>query len=223
MNNFFIGLFDFKRKVMKTIVITGATSGIGKSTAQQLSELGYRVVMLVRNIEKGKSVKLNDENAGSISEIIYCDLENLETVKEAAEKLAEKYDSIDVLINNDGGLFQNKYETVDGLERSFQVNHLGHFYLTNELIPLLASNGGGRIVNVSSEMHKYAKPDFRNLQMLDNYSGARQYGNVKLYNIYFTQELAERFSDKGIIANAVHPGGVNTNFDRDMKGFFKFG
>lgn len=206
-----------------TTVITGATSGIGEATASALAKKGHALYLLVRDVVKGDALKkkLVAETGNKDIHIIYCDLTDLATVVKAADELTAKLFNINVLINNAGGMFNDFTLTKDGFELTFASNHLGHFLLTKRLMPLL-QKGHARIINLSSDLHKSGKPDLDNLQNPDKYSAIKAYGNSKLFNIYFTKSLAERYKDKGITAFALHPGVVKTSFNSKLTGFIKF-
>lgn len=206
-----------------TTVITGATSGIGEATAIALAKKGHALYLLVRDVAKGEELKkrLLAETGNKEIHIIYCDLTDLATVVNASNELTAKLFNINVLINNAGGMFNDFTLTNDGFELTFASNHLGHFLLTKRLMPLL-EKGHARIINVSSDLHKSGKPDLDNLQNPDTYSAIKAYGNSKLFNIYFTKSLAERYKDKGITAYALHPGVVKTSFNSKLTGFIKF-
>jgi len=144
-------------------------------------------------------------------------------VREAAAELNNgKLFAINVLINNAGGMFDKKEISKDGFEMTFVTNHLGHFLLTNSILPLL-EKGHARIINLSSEGHKMGKANFDDLQWEQRaYSAITAYGTAKLFNIYFTKSLAEKYADKGISSFAVHPGVVRTAFGAESSGFSKF-
>jgi NAD(P)-dependent dehydrogenase (short-subunit alcohol dehydrogenase family) len=205
---------------VKTTVITGATSGIGKATAFTLAKRGHALYLLVRDIGKGEEVKkeIARQTGNQQVFIIKCDLSELQSVRLAAEELSSKLFNINLLINNAGGMFVKRKESADGFEMTFAVNYLGHFALTHYLMPLLA-RGHARIINVSSEAYRMAKPDLDDLQLLNKYSPFKAYANSKLFNIYFTKSLAEKYADKGILAYALHPGMVNTAFGIDSTGY----
>jgi NAD(P)-dependent dehydrogenase (short-subunit alcohol dehydrogenase family) len=207
---------------IKTTVITGATSGIGKETALALAQKGHAIYMLARNAAKADEVRKEIIAASNNQEVyvIPCNLADLSSVKTAAEVLKEKLFAINVLINNAGGLFAERELSKDGFEMTFAINHLGHFLLTSCLMPLL-EKGQARIINVSSEAHKIGKPEFGDLQAGHGYSSFRRYGMAKLFNIYFTKSLAERYQAKGITAFALHPGVVNTAFWAASSGWTK--
>jgi NAD(P)-dependent dehydrogenase (short-subunit alcohol dehydrogenase family) len=203
-----------------TTVITGSTSGIGQVTAIELAKKGHAIYMLVRNTEKGEQVKqeIISKTGNKNIYVIKCDVSDLQSVRSAAEELKSKLFNINILINNAGSAFLEKQISKDGFELTFALNHLGHFLLTNELMPLL-EKGHARIINVSSEAHKNAKPNFDDLNWEHTpYKGFSAYGISKLYNIYFTKSLAEKYKDKGILAYSLHPGVVNTNIWNGTKG-----
>jgi len=211
---------------LKTVVITGGTSGIGKETALALAGKDYAVYMLVRNTNKGELVKKEIITATGNKEVhvVYCDLADLKTVRDAAQTLKSKLFAINVLINNAGGIVAGRQKSKDGFEMTFAINHLGHFLLTLSIMPLL-ERGQARIINVSSNAHKMGKPEFDDLKAdynaINKYSAIKAYGRAKLFNIYFAQSLAERYKNKGITAYSLHPGIVKTNFGSKLTGFAK--
>ena len=208
---------------IKTTIITGATSGIGKETALALAKAGHAVYMLVRDTAKGETIReeiMTESNSREVY-VVVCDLSDMRSVKAAAEVLKEKLFAINVLINNAGGIFNERELSADGLEMTFASNHLGHFLLTQCLMPLL-ERGQARVINVSSEAHKMGKPWFSNLLWEQGYSPMKVYSMAKLFNIYFAKSLAERYKSKGITAFALHPGVVNTGFGVGLGGFGKF-
>ncbi len=207
---------------IKTTVITGATSGIGEETALALAKEGHALYLLVRNIIKGDELKkrLITETGNSQIYVLKCDLADLQTVKDAAAQLTGKLFAINILINNAGGVFQERELSKDRFEMTFTTNHLGHFLLTNSLMPLL-QKGQARIINVSSEAHKIGVPQFDDLQWEQSYNAWKAYGMNKLFNIYFTQSLASKFGSTGILAFSLHPGVVSTGFWNEFKGIKK--
>jgi len=199
---------------LKTTVITGVTSGIGKETALGLAKKDHALYLLVRNVPKGEALKKDiiAQTGNKNIHVVKCDLADLQSVREAADELNGKLVSINVLINNAGGIFAEKQLTKDGFEMTFATNHLGHFLLTLSLMPLL-EKGHARVINVSSSAHQMGKPNFDDIQWAQHkYSAWRAYGMAKLYNLYFTKSLAEKYADKGVSSFAVHPGLVKTNF-----------
>ena len=208
---------------MKTVLITGATSGIGKATAIALAKRGFQVVFIARNDVKAANVKkeiISVSNNNSVDFLI-ADLSSLNQVRKCATLFRGKHKSFDVLINNAGLCLPYRRITEDGFEETFQVNHLSHFLLTNLLLDLLKKAPAARIINVSSAVYKNASFDPGNLQSEQNFSSFGAYSNTKLLNMLFTIELAERLNGIGITVNALHPGVVKTNFGSEMKGFHK--
>jgi len=205
-----------------TTIITGATSGIGEQTALALAKKDHALYLLVRNTEKGFQLKhkLEAETGNQHIFVVQCDLADMQSVNDAAEELKAKLFAINVLINNAGGIFNERELTKNGFEMTFAVNHLGHFLLTKLLMPLL-EKGHARIINVSSDAHKAGKPAFDDLQAVQGYSSIKAYGMAKLFNIYFTKSLTEKYADKGITAFALHPGIVNTGFGAGTSGLVK--
>lgn len=203
----------------RTSVITGATSGIGEATALALARKDHAVYLLVRNVQKGEQLQqeIISQTGNQSVFVIYCDLADMKTVCAAAAELKGKLFAINTLINNAGGIVQKRQLSKDGLELTFALNHMGHFLLTQQLMPLL-ERGQARIINLSSMAHKFGRPVFKNLQFEHDYSAMKAYGQAKLFNIYFTKSLAERFGAKGITAYAVHPGVVNTGFGSGLSG-----
>lgn len=205
---------------LKTTIITGATSGIGQETALALAKHGHALYLLVRNTPKGERLKkeITDKTGNKEIFVVRCDLADLESVREAADELTQKLFAINTLINNAGGIFEERELNKNGFEMTLVTNHLGHFLLTTSLMPLL-QKGQARIINVSSDAHKQAKPQFDDLQWEQSYSAMKAYGMSKLFNIYFAQSLAEKYAANGILAFSLHPGVVKTGFGSELKGF----
>lgn len=194
----------------KICLVTGATDGIGKVTALDLAASGATVIGVGRNPDKIQAV-MNE--AGNLPlEFLTADLSSLEQIRALAEIFKTKFDRLDVLVNNAGALFTNYRETVDGIEMTFALNHLSYFLLTNLLLDKLSPNA--RVVNVSSNAHEGSTIHFDDLGYKRSYSAWTAYGASKLANILFTYELARRLHGTKITTNALHPGFVNTNFQR---------
>jgi NAD(P)-dependent dehydrogenase (short-subunit alcohol dehydrogenase family) len=144
-------------------------------------------------------------------------------VVKAAEAIRSETTHLDCLVNNAGGIFDKKALTRDGVEISLSANHLGHFLLTNRLLPTLLAAKNPKVINVSSEAHRMAKPNFQDLNFEKaSYNSFLAYANVKLFNILFTKSLVEKFGSKGLKSYSLHPGVVKTNFGKDTKGLFQF-
>ncbi len=199
----------------KLCVITGANSGIGFETAKELAKQGAFIVMVCRNEDKAEVAKqeILKGTTGGGADIVICDFSSQKEIRSAADEIKSKYKKIDVLINNHGFIAGDYNETVEGLEETFGVNHIGYFLFTNLLLDHVKAAGKARIINVASEAHRSAtKFDPDNLQLKNNFSTWKAYGNSKLYNILFTVELADRLKDSGVTANSLHPGVIASNF-----------
>ncbi|MBI3677488.1 MAG: SDR family oxidoreductase [Proteobacteria bacterium] len=209
----------------KTVVITGATSGIGEVAADRLAAKGFRIVFIARDSARGeKTLKhLNAIAPGAEHAAHYADLSRISEMKRVAAEIAAAEPKIDVLVNNAGAVFASRQMTQDGLEMTFAVNHMAYFVLTNMLLPKLQAAGGARVVSTASDAHKGAKLDFDDLQSKRSYSGFAVYGRSKLCNILFTRELARRIQGTGVTANCLHPGFVATRFGDNTGGLLSFG
>src|SRR5215210_2389282 len=205
----------------KTALITGGTSGIGKATAVALAAMGANVVVVGRNPERGAAAveEIKAQSHSRSVELMLADLSVQAEVRGLAEEFLGSYDRLDVLANNAGLVQSNRTETPDGIETTLAINHLAPFLLTNLLIDRLMESAPGRVITTSSEAQRWGSMDFGDLQSRRNYRGMPVYGMTKLANIMFTYELAERLEGTGVTANCVHPGGVNTNFGTNNRGF----
>lgn len=198
------------------LAITGPTSGIGRGAVKVLSASFDRLLLLCRNLEKGTQLKkeLSELNTELKIDIIKCDLSELSSVQQAADRIKEHYDHIDCLINNAGMVSASKKESIDGYELMMATNYIGPFLLTHELIPLVMKSDRKQIVVVSSGAYKFApaKEPFFKPTRFNPISG---YGRSKLGTLYLAQELHEQYSREGLRATAVHPGMVSTNIGKD--------
>jgi NAD(P)-dependent dehydrogenase (short-subunit alcohol dehydrogenase family) len=208
----------------KICVITGATSGIGLVTAQALAAKGARLVLIGRDPAKGDAARAQiRRGAPSANVDIHCaDLSRLDEMRRVGA-LLQNLPRIDVLINNAGAIFWHRQTTPDGLERTFALNHMAYFVLTDCLRERLRQSAPARIVNVASEAHRGVSLDFGDLQCARDYSGWTAYRRSKLCNILFTRELARRLEGSGVVANCLHPGFVASRFGDDNGGLFRIG
>lgn len=195
------------------VVITGANSGMGKATAIALAKKGAKVVLVCRNrvrgevaLEEVRMLTGNDQ-----VQLMICDLGSQHSIREFCTVFRREYQRLDILINNAGVVLPGRYETADGFELQLGVNHLGHFLLTNLLLDLLKESTPSRIINVSSGAHKIGRIHFDNINLTNNYTLWRAYGQSKLANILFTYELARRLEGTGVTVNCLHPGAVATS------------
>ena len=230
---------------MKTILITGATDGIGKQTLLNIAKEKHHIIFVGRNQDKCDSVKSEVIEATSNENIDFfvSDLSLVSENKLLANKVKEKYAKLDVLLNNVGALFLKREETKEGFEKTFALNHLGVFTLTMDLLEMLKSNKHARIINVASAAHynvvdKFSKEktnrtfiesllfkthfNTEDLQAKVKYKGAQQYSRSKLMNVLFTYKLAsEHLAGTSVTANCLHPGFVASKFGHNNSGFFK--
>ncbi|EYF05172.1 oxidoreductase, short chain dehydrogenase/reductase family [Chondromyces apiculatus DSM 436] len=195
----------------RVVVITGATGGIGKAAAIALAQQGASVVLVARDMGRGEEVRAAVREAtGKEAELLLADLGVQAEVRRLASELLERFPKIHVLLNNAGVVNLKREVTIDGLEATFAVNHLGPFLLTNLLLERLQESAPARIVNVSSDAHTFGALDLDDLQSERRYGVARVYGISKLCNILFTRELSRRLAGSGVTVNSLHPGAVAT-------------
>ena len=202
----------------KVVLITGATSGIGKATALELADMGATVVIIGRDQEKGKRVmeEIASATGNQALDFIKCDLASLDEVKKASSEFRSRYQRLDVLIDNAGGVNGQRKVTIDGYEYTFGVNHLAHFLLTDLLLDLLKASAPSRVVVVSSAAHGNGHIDFEDLMSEERYGTFRAYSQSKLANVVFAFELARRLKGTGVTVNALHPGLARTNFSKGL-------
>lgn len=205
----------------RTAVITGASAGIGRATARLLAEQGWNVIGIGRDAARSaeSEAELGSAAQGGKVHFLRADFTSMADVKRLAGEIAALTGRIDTLINNAGGVRDARYETVDGLEATFAANHLAPFLLTRELLPLLratvplAGAENVRVLAVSSTGHEYCKAmNWDDLQFTENFSTGAAYCQAKLANLLFTRELARQLASEGIVAQAMHPGVVASNF-----------
>jgi NAD(P)-dependent dehydrogenase (short-subunit alcohol dehydrogenase family) len=197
----------------KTILVTGANSGLGKATSILLAKTGAKVVMMSRDQNRGRlaleEVKHHSQNPDV--DLMICDLGSKERIEQCCQEFRRTYKSLDVLINNAGVILPGYHTTQDGFELQFGVNHLGHFLLTNRLLDLITKSAPARIINISSGAHKLGKIHFEDVNLKKNYTLWRAYSQSKLANILFTYLLAEKLKNKNVTVNTLHPGAVASN------------
>ena len=193
-------------------LLTGATAGIGKAAAGFLASQGYEMVLLGRNPLKLENTaeKIRAQTGGNVHTLV-ADFADLQQVRRVTERFKEQFPRLDILINNAGAYFNRRHPTSYGVEKTFLVNHLAAFLLTNHLLDWLYKSPSGRIINVSSNAHESGRLDLDDLNFDRMYFGFWAYGRSKLANILFTYELARRLRDAHITVNALHPGRVGTD------------
>ncbi|WP_434401630.1 oxidoreductase [Planococcus sp. 11815] len=213
----------------KRVVITGANSGLGLETAKHFARLGERVILAVRDLEKGQAAEqeIREESPEATIEVMQLDLSDLESVRTFAETFISRFDSLDLLINNAGVMTPPYAKTKDGFELQFGSNHLGHFALTGLLLPLLLRTENSRVVTLSSLAHRNSAIHFDNLGGSKGYKAMKFYGQSKLANLMFATELDKRLKQHGLstVSVACHPGISSTNLfkigGREMPRIFK--
>lgn len=212
----------------KTVLITGATSGIGKVAATELARMGAHVVVHGRNAEKAAAVQQEIIRATGNDQVtlLLGDLSEKAGVLELAATFSNRYNKLDVLVNNAGGVMNKQREvTADGWEKTIALNVLAPFMLSALLYPKLLAAGEGRIINVSSAAHRMAKAGVDDFMYEKKYNPMRAYGDAKLYVILLGQEFTRRarqFPQNNVVMNALHPGVVATNFAGESNSFYNF-
>jgi NAD(P)-dependent dehydrogenase (short-subunit alcohol dehydrogenase family) len=197
----------------RAVLVTGGSRGIGRATALGLATMGARVAITGRDRERTEDAAREIRAAGGGQvDVFVADLAAQSQVRRLADEVLQSLSRIDVLINNAGGYWHTRHVTADGLERTFAVNHLAPFLLTNLLLDRLKQSAPARVVTVSSNAQNMGRIDFNDLQGEQSYSGGRAYNQSKLANVLFSYELARRLQTTSVTANALHPGMVSTSF-----------
>lgn len=204
----------------KVVLITGATNGIGKEAARQIAQTGATVVIAGRTEEKLNAVvsEIQQSTGNAQIEGVLADLSQVAGMRALATQFLARHQRLDVLLNNAGALFTERKLTVDGFERTFALNHLNYFLVTQLLLDTLKASAPARIVNVSSGVHTGGQINFDDLHGLKSYAPLRAYSQSKLANLMFTFELAKRLEGSGVTVNALHPGMVRSGFGRSNQG-----
>jgi NAD(P)-dependent dehydrogenase (short-subunit alcohol dehydrogenase family) len=200
----------------KVCLVTGATSGIGWETARALAAQGAPVALVGRDAARTQNAmeRIRASAPQAQTESYVVDLSSQEEVRRLAQEFRSRHDRLDVLVNDAGAMFPRRMESVDGIEMTLALNHLAPFLLTNLLLDTLTASAPSRVVTVSSGAHVGARINFDDLQFTRGYGPWRAYGQSKLMNILFTNELARRLAGTGVTANALHPGFVASNFGK---------
>jgi NAD(P)-dependent dehydrogenase (short-subunit alcohol dehydrogenase family) len=203
----------------KTMLVTGASGGIGKATALGLARMGAIVAITGRSSDRTEQAarEIRAASSGQV-EVFVGDLSSQSELRRLTDQVLQRLPRIDVLVNNVGGYWNTRHLTVDGLERTFALNHLAPFLLTNLLLDRLTASGAARVITVASNAQAMGRIDFDDLQGARSYSGARAYNQSKLANVLFTYELARRLRGSTVTANALHPGVVSTTFGAEDPG-----
>lgn len=198
----------------RTVLVTGGSSGIGYETARALAKMGAQVVLASRNLERTQAAAQRiSAETGDPVQAFGVDMSSQASVREFAAAFIKEVGQLDVLLNNAGAMLARRRESVDGIEMTLALNHLGPFLLTSLLLPLLQASEKGRVVNVASSAHSSGRPDWDDLQYKQRgYKSFQVYGQSKLFNIMFTKALARRLEGTGVTANCLHPGLVASGF-----------
>jgi NAD(P)-dependent dehydrogenase (short-subunit alcohol dehydrogenase family) len=204
----------------KVCMVTGANAGIGKQTAAELARRGAHVVMVARSRERGEIARADiiSLTGNNRVDLLVADLSSQAAIRAMVAEFKGAYERLDVLVNNAGAFFQQRQESIDGIEMTFALNHLGYFLPTVLLWDMLSAGEPARVVNVSSDAHRNARINFNDLQSKRWYQGFRAYGQSKLANVLFTYELNRRRGGAAVAINAVHPGFVASNFGKNNSG-----
>ena len=203
----------------RTVLVTGGTTGIGRATALGLATMGARLAITGRDRGRAEAAAREIRAAGGGQvDVFVADLSSQSQVRRLADEVLQSLPRIDVLVNNVGGYWNTRHVTPDGLERTFALNHLAPFLLTDLLLDRLRHSAPARVVTVASNAQALGRIDFDDLQGERSYSGARAYNQSKLANVLFTYELARRLAGTGVTANALHPGVVSTSFGAEDPG-----
>jgi retinol dehydrogenase 14 len=208
---------------MKTICVTGATSGIGLEAAVVLARTGARMVLVGRDAKKLKSAADDVRARGDAKDVftLTCDFSSQQSIRAFCEQYKKEHDRLDVLINNAGTVNKARTLTVDGIEHTFAVNHLGYFLTTNLLLDVIKKSAPARIVHTASVGHRRGTMDFDDLGFERGYFIMKAYSRSKLGNVLFSNELARRLAGSGVTSNALHPGAVATNIWSGAPGWSK--
>lgn len=213
---------DLQKMADKVVLITGGTGGIGKATAIGLATIGARVGITGRDLARAEQAAADIRaTSGNLAVNAFAaDMTSQAEVRRLAVAVLDTYPRLDVLVNNVGGFWAHRHSTADGLERTFALNYLAPFLLTNLLLDRLTASAPARVVTVSSGAQAMGRIAFDDLQGARDYSGQRAYNQSKLATVMFTNELARRLAGTGVTATCLHPGVVRTNFGAEDQAWF---
>ncbi|XP_018609723.1 retinol dehydrogenase 12 isoform X2 [Scleropages formosus] len=202
----------------KTVIITGANTGIGKETARDLAHRGARLILACRDAEKAEAAKkeITEDSGNQNVVVMKLDLSDTKSIRDFAELINKEEKQINILINNAGIMMCPYSKTADGFEMQFGVNHLGHFLLTYLLMDLIKRSAPARIVNVSSTAHTWGAINLDDINSEKSYDAKKAYGQSKLANILYTRSLAKRLEGTGVTAYSLHPGVVQSELWRHL-------
>lgn len=200
----------------KVCLVTGASRGIGFYVARELALIGASVILASHDQQRGEEAiqSINKFTGRETTSFMLVDLSSQNEIRTFTETFKQRYNRLDVLVNNAGGFFLNRRKSVDGIEMTFALNHLNYYMTTLLLLEPLLAGGPSRVVNVASESHRGAEMHFDDLQFENGYNGLKAYGQSKLANLLFTYELSRRLAQTDVTVNALHPGFVNTHIGK---------
>ena len=207
----------------KTVLVTGASKGIGYEIARQLAQQGAHVIVHARTPQSGEDAiaSMRKLHSNARLDLVVADVSTLAGTRQLAEQVLSITPQLHILVNNVGAMYSDFSSTADGIETTFAVNHLSIFLLTRLLLERMQASAPARIITIASEVHRKATMHFDDLNLTDNYSVTAALAQSKLANILFTRALAKRIDGTGVEAYSVHPGHVRTDFTRDLRGWFK--
>ena len=208
----------------KTCLLTGATQGIGRAAARELARKGAKLTVVARHPDRtARTVEaLREESGNPDVEALIADLSVMDEVRRVAREFRSRHERLDLLVNNAGGIFDQRVLNRDGIEHTFALDHLAYFVLTTELLPLLEASAPARVINVSSFAHYRGRIHWDDLMLERGYGQWKAYNQAKLANVLFTRELARRVEGKGVSAFCYHPGLVATGFGHNTQGWMKW-
>jgi NAD(P)-dependent dehydrogenase (short-subunit alcohol dehydrogenase family) len=205
--------------IKRICMVTGANRGIGKATAIGLAERGAHVVMVCRSQKRGEEARreIVAATGNERVDLLLADLSTSQALRDLAHRFLNKYERLDVLVNNHTAIFERRELSSEGIEMNFALNYLSYFHLTTLLLDALRASDSGRVVTLAAELHRSGTIDFDDLFFEEEYHPVRAYAQAKLGNVLFTYELARRLEGTQVVANCLHPGSIDTHALRSIR------